>query len=264
MTHILVLTPSLSKVSLDYRDTWGALLLACARRDIKLSVNDVVDPGLLPHARNVLLAAALKSDATHVLWWDADVAFDVAGLFDLLERPEAMIVRPYPMKGWDFDQLREKLTEQVTSYDTSRHAFGPPVPSVETLKLWASRWSAQVLYSDGKPNWSTDGQVIEVQPNCGFGFVLHKGDALRVFITRSDFPWLRNEPLKDWHNRPYVPAFDLTPNEQHSLVGEDVSFCRLWRHNRQIWAAPDRLIRNGGRIGRFADHLRDVGIAVLT
>jgi len=249
MTHILVLTPSLARVAVAWSDTWAQVLLECSRRGFALSRHDATDPGLLPHARNVLLAAAVDSAATHALWWDADVSFAPADLFDLLDRPEAMICRPYPMRGTDFESLHEYLAD---------HWSSAHLPSVDELRNASMLWSAGIHYDSGKPVWSEDGKLLRVG-HTGFGFVLHKLEPLRAF-ARSRWTQCRF----DWHGRPFLPGFNHTPNAQGVLQGEDVSFCHRWQNfdvpscdarDPWIWAAPDAFIRNGGRVGRFADYL---------
>lgn len=256
MTHILILTPSLGRVSLGYRDTYARLLLECARRDIKLSVNDVIDPGLLPHARNVLLAAALESDATHAFWWDGDVAFDPSALLDCLDWPEEMICRPYPMRGVDWHSVVEYVRDLP---DFARGDEGGWwYLSVERVRNASMLWSVLIDYERGKPAWllqvtgSAPRRLLRVR-HCGFGWVLMRVDALRTAFVVP--------PEKDWHGRRYHHAFNHVPNEQGILMGEDVSFCALWRsYGRSIWAAPDAVITNGGRSGRFADYLAQHGL----
>jgi hypothetical protein len=264
MTHILILTPSLGRVSLGYRDTFARLMLECARREIKLSINDVIDPGLLPHARNVLLAAALDSDASHVFWWDADVAFDVLALLDLVDCPAEMICRPYPMRGHDFQAQRDWLLDEGNT-DATMGA----IPSMDELRNATILWSAMLDYVDGKPVWTSDRKLVRLR-HCGFGWVLMKGEAVRQAFSVST--------KKDWHGRRYhtmswhtppggdgrrllsATAFNHAENEQGMLMGEDVSFCASWRRlDRMIWAAPDAVVTNGGRSGRFADYLEQHG-----
>jgi hypothetical protein len=246
VTHILVLTPSLARVSLGYRDTFAGVTLECARREIKLSIADAIDPGLLPHARNVLLAQAVDSDATHAFWWDADVSFEPAALFDLLDRPEAMIVRPYPMRGTDFETLRDYLMDSCR---------GDGCPSVDELRDASLLWSSQIAYIDGRPQWSEDGKLIRVE-TCGFGWVLQKIGTLREFIRGCFF----QPGTTDWHGRRFLSAFSHQRNEHGILMGEDISFCASWRPFAPIWAAPEARIQNGGRIGRFADYLANHGV----
>jgi hypothetical protein len=255
VTHILILTPSLSRVSVAWSDTYAQIVLECHRRGVKLSRVDATDPGLLPHARNVLLAVAVDSDATHALWWDADVSFAPADLFDLVERPEAMICRPYPMRGTDFESLHNFLADQPT-------ALPLRIPTVDELRNASMLWSVGIHYENGKPVWSEDGTLLRVG-HTGFGFVLHKVDKLRSFVTETGLWDVRSEC--DWHRRMSFPAFNHQPNEQSVLQGEDVSFCWRWNYwarprDRMMWAAPDAYVRNGGRVGRFADYLEMHGI----
>jgi hypothetical protein len=261
VTHLLILTPSLARVSIAWSDTYALLVLECSKRGIKVTRADATDPGLLPHARNVLLAEALKSEATHALWWDADVAFDVAGLFELLERPEPMICRPYPMRGTDFDALRDYLLDNLR-----QHSDGN-CPTVEELRNASMLWSVSIHYENGAPVWSDDGVLLRVD-HTGFGWVLHKVGSLRRFVEHtleSDGAIPKSAIHRiDWHHRQFIPAFDHAPNDQDIWQGEDVSFCQLWRMSAPIWAAPDRFIKNGGRVGKFSDYLEQHGIARAT
>ncbi len=253
-THLIILTPSLGRVSLGYRDTFARVMLECARRDVKLSVSDATDPGQLVHARNVLLAAAVDSDATHALWWDADIAFEPAAIFDLLERPEAMVCRPYPMRAVDWNAAADYMIDGVG---------GPALegPS-EGLRKAAQRWTTILEYENGKPIWSKDGVLVAVG-HCGFGWVLHRVDALRQFVrTEADII------EKDWRGRRVARGFDLFANENGVTVGEDIAFCQRWLEwrgdllvSRSIWAAPDRPVQNGDHGGRFADYLEAHGLA---
>jgi hypothetical protein len=247
MKHLLVLTPSLGRVSIGYRDAFARLMLECHRREIKLSVCDATDPGQLVHARNVLLAAAVDSDADRVFWWDADVCFDVELLFELVDRPEAMICRPYPMRAVDWPALRNYVDDLAVR----DHC----VASAEALRKFAQRWTTMLIYVDGKPVWSVDKRLVKVS-HCGFGWVLMGGKALRHFAADEC-----RIAETDWRMRKVARAFDLGRTGELVTMGEDVSFCARWRrHCADIWAAPFGHVQNGDHGGSFADYLGAHGL----
>ncbi|HEV3193022.1 MAG TPA: hypothetical protein VGY54_21090 [Polyangiaceae bacterium] len=247
--HILILTPSLGKVSLGYRDTYAQVVLECHRRGIKVSVADAVDPGQLVHARNALLGACLESDATHAFWWDADVYFAPRGLFELLGRTEPMICRPYPMRSVDWTRVRDHLTDG-----------GSHQPQV--LRRAAQHWTVALHYDEsGRPVWSDDRQLVRVN-HCGFGWVLFRMDRLAAFARNvlgplADFDVPPGVLETDWASRRIVRGFDLLPTDKGRVTrGEDVSFCARWTlDGHPLWAAPYLSVRNGEHEGRFASYL---------
>ena len=253
MTHLLVLTPSLGRVSLGYRDTFAKLTLECFRRDIRISVSDETDPGHLVHARNVLLATAIDSDATHAFWWDADVSFEPAAVLDLVERPEAMICRPYPMRAIDWNAVADCVLEGTGGSDPLK---GPAA----YFKSAGQRWTMMLEYQDGKPIWSADRRLVRVS-HCGFGWVLQKirrSNDLLPSLEHFCFVFRADE--KDWRDRRFIRAFDEAENEHRVTCGEDVSFCRRWLAHDAIWGAVDRHVQNGDQGGRFADYLNSYGL----
>lgn len=243
--HLLVLTPSLGRVSLGYRDTFAGVTLECQRRGIKLSIVDATDPGYLVHARNVLLAAAVNSSATHALWWDADISFSAASLFELLDRPEAMICRPYPMRAVDFALIRAHVIDGGALDD-------------QHLRSSGERWTTSLAFGDdGKPVWSQDRRLVQVA-HCGFGWVLHRVDVLRQFSGGL-------ESGTDWGGRSTLSGFELASTFSGITMGEDVSFCHRWKRTPviddwPIWAAPFSRVQNGDHGGTYADYLAAHGL----
>jgi len=263
VTHIVILTPSTGSVSLGYRDTFAAIACECYRRQregeaIAVSVIDDVNAGFLPHARNVLFAAAVDGPATHAFWWDSDVAFAPRLLFDLLERPEPMICRPYPMRATSWDGVHDAAIDSLAS------SGGAIVASADDLRKAGQRWTTAVHFEDGKPVWNEDKRLVRVD-HCGFGWVLMKVAAMRAFDE-----WLEQPTERDWRDRRVVHAFDLRTADGASItMAEDISFCARWVYWRElrnvtppgaIWAAVDGAVTNGDRAGRFADHLDAHGL----
>lgn len=255
MKHVVILTPSRGQVSLAYRDTFVGIALEAERRSregdrTRISVLDETTPGLVDHSRNVLFGHVLEhaqDDAhiSHAFWWDSDVAFAPHLLFDLLERPEPMICRPYPMRGTTWDGVAALIRD-----------FGTGWPSADALARAGLVWLTPLHFVNGAPVWSEDAKLVRVR-QCGFGWVLMRIEAMRSFWQgelgpgASPVSW-----MKDVHGRALAPVFDPLTNADGTRQGEDVSFCARWRDSgRQIWAAPDGAIVNGDRRGTFADYL---------
>lgn len=248
MKHVVILTPSRGQVSLAYRDTFVGIALEAERRTregdrVRVSVLDETTPGLTDHSRNVLFGHVLEHAAedariTHAFWWDSDVGFAPHLLFDLLERPEAMITRPYPMRGTTWDGVAGMIRDMA-----------PEWPNAEQLARAGLVWTTPLHFEAGAPVWSEDKKLVRVR-QCGFGWVLMRIPDMISFATSMP-RW------KDVHGRGLAPLFDLLTSEDGTRQGEDVSFCARWREDgRTIWAATDGAILNGDRRGTFDEYLR--------
>ncbi len=250
MKHVVILTASRGQVSLGYRDTFTAIAVEAHRRTregdrIKVSVLDETTPGLVDHSRNVLFGhvlehAAEDANITHAFWWDSDIAFAPHLLFDLLERPEPMICRPYPVRGITWDGIAGLVRD-----------VAPTWPKADELARAGLIWTTPLHFEAGAPVWSDDRKLVRVH-HCGFGWVLMRIAEMREFSSG----WWLDGPLRDVHGRAIVPVFDQKSNVDGTRQGEDVSFCDRWRASgRKIWAAPNGFIDNGGHRGAFAAHL---------
>lgn len=258
MTHLLVLSPTRGTVSDRHADTLCRLAIECHERGIKLSRRTSSVPGLLPHSRNLLFAESLELGATHVLWLDADVSFDARLVFDVLDRPEDMIARAYPQRDVRWDAVADAIRDGArTSSELERAAYS---------------YGVDLIFHDGRPVWSSDGQLVEID-RVGFGWVLVRMEAMREFAS-----WLRAHvpevECHDWAGHRVIRAFDLRVGTAGAIpwlgvrgdtapvmIGEDYSHQMLWRQSgRRIWCAPFDVVRNGTREGAFVEYLRDHGL----
>lgn len=257
MTHrLLILTPSAGQVDIGYLDTMTRLERACHARGIFTNTMHAPNSGMLVNARNLLYVQAIRSDATDVLWWDSDVAFDVEHLLSVIDRTEDMIARPYPMKDTDWSCV-EDLVEQLIEQARAGKEFRPPTR--DELARAGIRWAAKPILKAAEliepgalaPVFSSDGKLVELS-YCGFGWVLMKIEAMRRFYEDV----IASHADEDAALGP----FDLRRNGQGVIIGEDMSFASRWRRDgRRIWAATDGTIQNGRAAGHFGEWLRARG-----
>lgn len=83
------------------------LAVLCDRLELPMLLATVTGESLIPRARNVVAQEFMKSDATHLLFIDADLDFEPVDAIRCLEADKDMIGGPYPMKDIGvFDAIR--------------------------------------------------------------------------------------------------------------------------------------------------------------
>src|SRR6201995_2336545 len=171
---------------------------------------------LVPNARNVLAHQFLESQATHLMWIDADIGFNAMDIISMLIADKDIVCGIYPKREVDWARVAQAVEAGVPPEELSNHAGSF---AVKLLDDSADRVAAD---PDG---------LLEIAAG-GTGFMLIKRG---VFDTLSEFvpeyaPDQR--PIKEYY------ATTIDP-ESGRLITEDYHFCKLARsHGFKIYAAP--------------------------
>lgn len=107
---VYVATPCFGcQMSCVYLGSLLALQGACMQRGIECSIDFLGNESLVERARNILAARFLKSDATHLLFIDADIGFNPDTVLRLLEADKDVATGVYSKKSFDWNQVKAKL-----------------------------------------------------------------------------------------------------------------------------------------------------------
>lgn len=221
MTKILVATPAYGEMFYTpYVRSIIQLQRTMGRRNweltfISTSYADIVE------SRNFLLTHWYdKTDATHLLFIDADMGYDAKLVEDmiLLDKPVVGVV--YPKRQIDLERLA-KLATEGQPFERARaqaHDF-------------IVRRKSKTAQVDAKGFMSVDG--------CGTGLLLIKRDCITEMLGKmpdlTDLAAPKSSPIAKSLDR-FIRAFDPAVVDGGRL-SEDFSFCHRWRQcGGEIWA----------------------------
>jgi hypothetical protein len=171
---------------------------------------------LVPNARNVLTQQFLESQATHLMWIDADIGFNAMDIVSMLIADKDILCGIYPKKEVDWARVARAVEAGVPPDELSDHAGS------FAIKLLDGPAAVQDVDSDG---------LIEIEAG-GTGFML---------IKRGVFDALSGDVSDYVPHREVINEFYATTIEPGTgkLVTEDYQFCRQARsHGFKIYAAP--------------------------
>lgn len=180
-----------------------------------------VDGADLILQRNILADAFLRSDCTHLLFIDSDMAFgpDLAERLLGFDRP--LIGAIYPKRTIDLAKLRSL-------------AAGRPLDQALAL---AYDWNVRIL--GGRV--TIENGICQVD-GLGGGFLLIRRDCFETLADRTDIPSVR----ADEEGRQVRAFFREMPNGD-AMLDLDYAFCRRWTDcGGKVWAYPDADIRHVG------------------
>jgi hypothetical protein len=183
---------------------------------------------LVPNARNVLAHQFLESQATHLMWIDADIGFDALDIISMLIADKDVVCGIYPKKELDWTSVAQAARDGV-----------PP----EELSKYAGSFAVKPLDGQTSPEDVDPDGLFEIEAG-GTGFML---------IKRGVFDALSNdvsEYVPDFlPGRTAIKEFYSTAIDPESgrLIAEDYHFCRQARnHGFKIYAAPWVRLRHAG------------------
>ena len=192
---------------------------------IQMYYSFMMNESLITRARNSMAYDFLKSDATHLMFIDADIAFNPADIPRMVDADKDIICGIYPKKEINWMQVADAVKKDV-----------PP----EHLQYHTGAFVLNLAHGEQSKTGNIN-EPIEIA-NGGTGFML---------IKRKVFEDLA-EKVPSYTNDMYhavdvvreikvIKEFFATSIDEESnrLLSEDYHFCKIARQaGFQVWCAP--------------------------
>ncbi len=224
--NLMVATPCFGgTVGQSYMTSVLALMLHGARGGLAVSLELLGHDSLIPRARNSLVARFLDHPAaTHLLFIDADIGFEVAQVLRMLAFGEDVVAGMYPLKLRDWQAARP---DEPAAAATLRY-LGVPCTGAAAERR--------------------DGFVTG--EFAGTGFLLLSRTALREMTAAYPETQYRSDHTGTPPGGNLYALFDsMIDRETGTYLSEDYAFCRRWRAiGGRIW------LDTRGRLDHIGPH----------
>ena len=201
-------------------------------KDIDAYFSFLYNESLITRGRNTLVNDFLKGEATHMMFIDADISFDPAHLFKMLDADVDIICGLYPKKEINWGAVSFAIEKKVPQ---------------DQLKYFTGEYVVNMV-GDAKSQLVPLDKPFEIQHG-GTGFMLIKRE---VFDTLKDKcpSYVHNmNDVNDNSNMgdKIIEYFATSIDEKGHLLSEDYHFCKLARDNGiKVWgAAWAQLVHTG-------------------
>lgn len=208
--HIAVGTPCYGgMMCLEYTQSLLGLKEACVKNNITMTGIFLGNESLIQRARNTIAHYFLNTDASHLMFIDADQKFVPNDIARLIKADKGIIGGAVPMKGINWERVRQGVK---VGYDNLSDLTGI--------------FNVNELPGHRMENPDTPFQVKHV----GTGFML---------IARHVFEKLK--PHVGWYMKDGEKHYDFfkVQNVNNELLSEDYNFCHMYRElGGTVWVAP--------------------------
>jgi hypothetical protein len=223
--HIFVATPMYGGMCAGYY-TQSSLQLSSllAQKGIGVSFSFMFNESLITRARNGLAHAFLKTEATHLMFIDADIYYNPNDVVSLIEADKPIICGIYPKKE--------------INWDTVERAVKNGVPK-EQLKAHTGSFVVNLVDYQGEVTVPIN-QPVEIF-NGGTGFMLIKREVFEQMAPNMPFYVNDVHDLGRQLGEDRITEFFATSIEPGTqrLLSEDYHFCYNWRQQGgKVYAAP--------------------------
>jgi len=236
MTDVIQITPPQTKMFVAtpmygglctgmYTSGIMQLVGTCGQNNIQMYYSFMMNESLITRARNSMAYDFLKSEATHLMFIDADISFNPQDIPRMIQVDKDIICGLYPKKEINWVEVTEAVKRGVPPAELSRHtgAFVVNLANGEQTK-------------SGNIN-----EPMEIA-NGGTGFILIKR---KVFDALADkVPSYTNDmyhAVDTVREVKVIKEFFATSIDEESnrLLSEDYHFCKIAREaGFKVYAAP--------------------------
>lgn len=205
--HLYVATPAYGcKLFPQFALSVLQLQAACIKNRIQISIDLLGNESLVQRGRNILTARFLKSNATHLMFIDADIAFSPDSVLKLLRSEKDVVSGVYAKKSIDWKQVVAKRN-------------GPEPVHQRGLDFNLN------IVGDTKV---TDG-IVEVL-DTATGFLMIRRHVIELMCDKYPDLWVKNDIAGGTGVDSYCAIFDcMIDLDTRRYLSEDYSFCRRWQ-----------------------------------
>jgi hypothetical protein len=223
--HIFIATPMYGGMCAGFY-TQSTLMLQKKLNELGINVtfSFMFNESLITRARNAMVNGFLKSNATHLMFIDADIRFNPEQVPHMIEVDKEIICGIYPKKE--------------INWDTVKRAMDNGVPN-DNLKYYTGSFVVNLVDYSGSVTVPVN-QPVEIW-NGGTGFMLIKREVFEKLADKVPSytnnvldlaGTIKADEIKEYFTTSIEP-------ETNVLLSEDYHFCRLARMNGvKVWAAP--------------------------
>lgn len=190
--------------------------------EIQLDFIYGINEALVTYARNMCVNLFLKSDATHILFIDADIQFDADQVMKMIRTKKDFVCGIYPKKKIDWNMIKSAAIQGIPT---------------ELLPLYGNEYlfekTSNTIEEDGTIEILRSGTGMMMISRHVFDLLKDKVDTFNlVSPVQSNIKFDQEESYKEYF-------YTSKDSETNIFMNEDFTFCNLWRANGgKIYAAP--------------------------
>ena len=242
---IFVATPVHDQCSIHYAQGLLEFQKECIKRNVDVAFQ-IMKSSLVTQGRNLCVSGFIESGMSHMLFIDSDILFNAESIFKMIERDKDVISIPYPLKTLMWDKAFRKMQKGE-------------IKKGDDIRKWLHTYPMKI---ENPNNVNVERGVIEVT-HSPTGCMLIKRQVFDKMIKAyPDKQIIQKTVINgEYVDKPHMwNFFDCIHDpETKTYLGEDFSFCKLWREiGGKCYAFIDDPIAHIGEHqyqGRFADEL---------
>lgn len=224
--NLFVATPMYGGMCIgNYASALMQMPLICSRAGVKMYYTYMMNESLITRARNSLAHDFLASDATHLMFIDADIGFNPNDIIEMVKRDVDICCGLYPKKEIHWQRVADAVNKGVPADQLKDHV-GTFVVNLVNNERQEVRMN----------------ELLEIS-NGGTGFMLIKREVFEALADKvpeynSDMYLAVDTERKPKAIKEFF-ATSIDPDSNNRLLSEDYHFCKLARtHGFKVHAAP--------------------------
>jgi hypothetical protein len=220
MAFIFIATPMFAGMCTGlYTQSLINTIFSLSNEGHEITYGVTSNQSLITHARNTLVNSFLKTNATHLMFIDADMRYIGQDLLQMLKADKDVICAVCPKKEIDWEHVADAVKKGVLPKDLNKYSG-----------------SFTACLANGEAKVSTPVfEPLEVDAG-GTGFMLIKRHVFEILKPACP-QFIEGKLGEEYWVTKY---FDTSINpETNKLLSEDYHFCHLWRRmGGKVYVAP--------------------------
>jgi len=223
---IFVATPMYGGMCIgNYASALMQLPMIISRAGMRMYYTYMMNESLITRARNRIAYDFLATDATHLMFIDADIGFNPNDIVEMVKRDVDICCGLYPKKEISWGRVTQAVQMGVPPHELKDHTGTFVVNLVNNERI------------EVKVN-----ELMEIT-NGGTGFMLIKREVFEALADKvpeyTNDMYLSTDVVETPNMIKEFFATSIDPEANNRLLSEDYHFCKLARKNGfKIHAAP--------------------------